>query len=342
MKKPEKFLSIVLLIFILFQFNTVNANSKSICYNIIEETEQRLNIPKNLLLSIALTESGRKIQGDFVPWPWSINTKGKGLFFKNRDELYLHAKQNLDKRILNFDVGCMQVNYYYHGKKFTNLYEMTNPLVNITWAGKFLINLHKKHKSWKEAISRYHSSTIWRKKKYFSKVMNNWAYIRKKDTSKVALLDNNKIQNNISQSNQNKYEEKISTQEYSKKKNVKKSKSIKDLAKNGIELRKTSVNEKQINKTSSIKKNTLTAEDDKIQEQILNDNFYSEEVIYNIREGFEDIKLTENQNIELFDELTNFFPREISGISTINTFRYIDVSIIDDNLKRIEEYKETR
>ena len=73
---------------------------------------------------------------------------------------------------------------------------MTNPLVNITWAGKFLINLHKKHKSWKEVISRYHSSTIWRKKKYFSKVMNNWAYIRKKDTSKVALLDNNKIQNN--------------------------------------------------------------------------------------------------------------------------------------------------
>ena len=32
----------------------------------------------------------------------------------------------------------------------------------------------------------------------------------------------------------------------------------------------------------------------------------------NIREGFKDIKLTESQNKELFDELRIFFPKEIS------------------------------
>ena len=35
-------------------------------------------------------------------------------------------------------------------------------------------------------------------------------------------------------------------------------------------------------------------------------------------------------------------PKEISEISTINTFRYIDQSIIEDNLKRIEDYKKNR
>ena len=338
--ESNKILKIIIVILIFFQSSIVESNSKSICYDIIEKTEQKLNIPKNLLLSIALTESGRNINGDFVPWPWSINTKGKGLFFNNRDELYQYAKQNLDSKILNFDVGCMQINYYYHGKKFKNLYEMTNPLVNITWAGKFLIDLNKKHKSWKEAISRYHSSTIWRKKKYFSKVMNNWAYVRKKNTSEFALVNKNNNQNKISQSNLSNsaknYQKERLSRKYSKNENVKK------ITKNNIEIRKTTVNETQINRRNNIEKNITTNQDGNTQEQIVNDNYYSEELIHNIREGFKDIKLTESQNKELFDELRIFFPKEISEISTINTFRYIDQSIIEDNLKRIEDYKKNR
>ena len=338
--KSNKILKLTIVLLIFFQSSIVESNSKSICYDIIEKTEQKLNIPKNLLLSIALTESGRNIKGDFVPWPWSINTRGKGLFFKNRDELYLYAKQNLDSKILNFDVGCMQINYYYHGKKFKNLYEMTNPLINITWAGKFLIDLNKKHKSWKEAISRYHSSTIWRKKKYFSKVMNNWAYVREKNTSNIALVNENNNQNKISQSNLSKSaknsQKELLSREYSKNENVKK------ITKNNIEIRKTLVDETQINRRNNMEESIIIDEDGYTQEQIINNNYYSEEVIHNIRESFKDIRLTESQNKELFDELRVFFPKEISEISTINTFRYIDQSIIEDNLKRIEEYKKNR
>ena len=102
------------------------------------------------------------------------------------------------------------------------------------------------------------------------------------------------------------------------------------------------MNETQINRRNNIEKNITTNEDVNTQEQIVNDNYYSEELIHNIREGFKDIKLTESQNKELFDELRIFFPKEISEISTINTFRYIDQSIIEDNLKRIEDYKKNR
>lgn len=346
MKKSKKILNIIVVLLIFFKSNIVNSNSKSICYDIIRKIEQKLNIPKDLLLSIALTESGRKVQGDFIPWPWSINTKGEGLFLKTRDELYLRAKQNIDSKILNFDVGCMQINYYYHGKKFKSVFEMTNPLVNITWAGKFLIDLHKKHKSWKEAISRYHSSTIWRKKKYFSKVMNNWAYVREKDASQFALINNVKNQNKVSRSNLNKSTNTSKNKKYdnqsSRGKETKTSEIVNDLNKNDIESRKTDLNRIQINRPNNIEQNILIVEDVSDNEQVINDNFYSEEITFSIRESFEDIKLTQNENKELLDELKNFFPKEVYKISTINKFEYIDSRIIEDNLKRIEEYKKTR
>ena len=155
-----------------------------------------------------------------------------------------------------------------------------------------------------------------------------------------ALVNKNNNQNKISQSTlsnsaKNSQKERLS-RKYSKNENVKK------ITKNNIEIRKTIVNETQINRRNNIEKNITTNEDVNTQEQIVNDNYYSEELIHNIREGFKDIKLTESQNKELFDELRIFFPKEISEISTINTFRYIDQSIIEDNLKRIEDYKKNR
>ena len=46
----------------------------------------------------------------------------------------------------------MQINYYYHGHKFKNIAEMVEPKTNVTWAGKFLISLKDKHRTWDEAI----------------------------------------------------------------------------------------------------------------------------------------------------------------------------------------------
>ena len=175
-----------LFIFIFLNFLTSYSFAKDdICSEIIKQTEIELKIPENLLLSIALTESGRKVGNNFFPWPWSINVKGKGYFLKNKQQLISFAKNNLEKKIKNFDLGCMQINYYYHGHKFKNITNMIEPKTNVTWAGKFLISLKAKHKTWDEAISRYHSNTKWRKKQYLAKVMNNWAFVGK--TKNIAL-----------------------------------------------------------------------------------------------------------------------------------------------------------
>ena len=58
----------------------------------------------------------------------------------------------------------MQINYRYHGHMFENLDQILSPEYNVNYAAKFLKTLFKRHKSWNEAISRYHSSEPKRKK----------------------------------------------------------------------------------------------------------------------------------------------------------------------------------
>mgnify|MGYP001419521205 CR=1 FL=1 len=184
------FFRLVLLFF--FFFNQVNGFEQDKCSKFIKETEQNLNIPNDMLLSIALTESGRNVDGEFFPWPWAINIEGKGYFLKNEEQLIQFAKENLKNDNKNFDLGCMQINYYFHGKKFKDLAEMINPESNVKWAGSFLLKLKEKHNSWKEAISRYHSNTKWRKEQYLSKVMNNWGFLNKEQDVQLAIVDKTK------------------------------------------------------------------------------------------------------------------------------------------------------
>ena len=48
------------------------------CIESAKKFEKIYRLPKNLLVSIALTESGKSLKnGEFVAWPWTINMKGK-------------------------------------------------------------------------------------------------------------------------------------------------------------------------------------------------------------------------------------------------------------------------
>ena len=44
------------------------------CIIAAKKYEKKFNIPDNLLVSVALTESGRKLnEKEFIAWPWTIN-----------------------------------------------------------------------------------------------------------------------------------------------------------------------------------------------------------------------------------------------------------------------------
>ena len=163
------------------------ADDKYVCEEIAHEVETSNKLPKNILASISLIESGRKDEAGLVkPWPWSLNHAGKSVFFSSRAETLQYLKKNITPKFKNIDVGCMQVNVRWHQENFDTLDSMIDPRKNIEYAALFLRTLKSKHGSWEQAIKHYHSSTPKLNVKYYAKVQRAW----KKKTDSNSLIQN--------------------------------------------------------------------------------------------------------------------------------------------------------
>ena len=149
------------------------------CQTYTEKYNKIYKLPNKLLTSISLVESGMVKGNEINPWPWALNVNGKSQYFDNKKDTMSFLKESL-KNSRNVDVGCMQINYKFHGHKFKNLDHILNPEENVKYAAKFLQKLFKRHKSWNEAISHYHSSEPARKRKYLTKVRNFWDKLRQR------------------------------------------------------------------------------------------------------------------------------------------------------------------
>ena len=92
-------------------------------------------------------------------WPWAINREGKGYWFKTREEALAFAKASLAEGRTSFDVGCVQINYRWHGHAFPSLEDMFDPEWTATYAAQFLRTLYEERGSWSAAAGAYHSLT---------------------------------------------------------------------------------------------------------------------------------------------------------------------------------------
>jgi soluble lytic murein transglycosylase-like protein len=128
-------------------------------------------VPLGVLYAVGLTETGRKGRLH----PYALNIEGETVFANSKAEAletFEHARQSGKKLI---DLGCMQVNYHYHGKNFASPAEMLVPEKNIVYAAKFLKSLHEKQGSWTMAVALYHASprnTV-AQKRYICSVIRN-------------------------------------------------------------------------------------------------------------------------------------------------------------------------
>lgn len=131
----------------------------AICDQVAILAATETGVPLSVLKAISLNETGRKRQGAFRPWPWTVNMEGKGLWF----DTYSEAKAYVDKEFLrgarSFDVGCFQINYKWHGEAFQSIEEMFDPRQNARYAARFLRDLHDELGSWGKAAGAYHSRT---------------------------------------------------------------------------------------------------------------------------------------------------------------------------------------
>jgi len=143
----------------------------SICEAQMVEASRRYDVPLGILYAVGLTETGHKESLQ----PYALNIHGKGYFAKSETEamqIFNQARKSKKKLI---DVGCMQVNYHYHGKNFPSVQAMLKPADNVAYAAQFLRKLYQREGSWTLAVARYHAGPRNNpaQKRYVCRVMRN-------------------------------------------------------------------------------------------------------------------------------------------------------------------------
>jgi len=147
-----------------------------VCRPAIAAAERAAKIPRHLLLSIALVESGRRNEGrgGYDPWPWTINAEEAGQFFETKADAIAAVHDLRGRDVRSVDVGCMQVNLYFHPTAFPDLDAAFDPAANAAFAARFLRSLFKDTGSWMHAVARYHSSIYRNNRQYMIRVMKTW------------------------------------------------------------------------------------------------------------------------------------------------------------------------
>src|SRR5215470_2558529 len=128
------------------------------CLGLIKNAEKSQAIPEGLLKAIGFTESGRvAADGRRVPWPWTVNAEGQGYYFETKKDAIAFVEGLQARGVRVIDVGCMQVNLYYHPAAFASLDAAFEPATNVAYAAKFLNELKAETGDWGIATQYYHS-----------------------------------------------------------------------------------------------------------------------------------------------------------------------------------------
>ena len=158
------------------------------CEELTRVVEKTFALPTGILTSISRVEAGRVMEnGEQRAWPWTINHAGKGVFFDNKDEMLEYVRDHLDESEQNIDIGCMQINHFWHGDQFLDLDEMADPFTNIVYSAIFLTDLMATHDSWDQAIRHYHNANPAQNTPYAEKVYAVWDTLNMADNTPILV-----------------------------------------------------------------------------------------------------------------------------------------------------------
>lgn len=112
--------------------------------------------------------------GSVPAWPWTVNANGSGSYFASRAEAVAFVRDLQAHGVRLIDVGCFQVDLFYHPAAFSNLEQAFDPVANADYAARFLTDLHNRTGSWKAAVAGYHSGLATEGEIYRQKVVAQW------------------------------------------------------------------------------------------------------------------------------------------------------------------------
>lgn len=118
---------------------------------------QRAGIPSTVLYAVALQESGARMAGSLVPWPWTLNVAGTAQRYATRSEACTGLHQALKHTpATRIDAGLGQINLGYHPQRYAQPCDLLDPYHNLAIAAEILREQHVEGEDWLLAIGRYH------------------------------------------------------------------------------------------------------------------------------------------------------------------------------------------
>jgi soluble lytic murein transglycosylase-like protein len=124
-----------------------------ICEREMAQAAKKYDVPLGVLYAVGLTETGRR--GSLHPY--ALNIEGPSYFPESLAEAMARFEQAHKDGAKLIDIGCMQINHFYHGSQFRSVYDMFDPHQNVDYAARFLRDLRVKEGSWTLAAARYHA-----------------------------------------------------------------------------------------------------------------------------------------------------------------------------------------
>lgn len=152
MSKANLVASLVAASFI-YSLTPLQAAGVGICERHMARYAKKHDVPLGILYAVGLTETGRK----GTLHPYALNVEGRSIFANTLADAVGHFETARRNGAELIDLGCMQINHYWHRNQFRSVRDMLDPERNVAYAARFLKQLRHREKSWTLAVARYHA-----------------------------------------------------------------------------------------------------------------------------------------------------------------------------------------
>jgi soluble lytic murein transglycosylase-like protein len=132
---------------------TASQQQASLCEKEMTAAARKYQIPLGILFAVGLTETG--IDGNLHAY--ALNLEGNTVYSLDKQQAIerFHAARAAGLKLI--DVGCMQLNWHFHGENFSSVADMLDPHRNVDYAARFLGELKAREGSWTLAVARYNA-----------------------------------------------------------------------------------------------------------------------------------------------------------------------------------------
>jgi soluble lytic murein transglycosylase-like protein len=133
--------------------NAGHAGETNLCEREMVQAAKKYGVPLGVLYAVGLAETGRR--GSLQPY--ALNIEGPAFFAADLRDAVRRFEDARKRGAKLIDVGCMQIDHYFHAGHFHSLEAMFDPHENVDYAARFLRDLRDREGSWTLAAARYHA-----------------------------------------------------------------------------------------------------------------------------------------------------------------------------------------